>query len=399
MPGDLISVEETRRRILDAVRPLPAEQVAAADALARVLAVDVVADRDLPPFDSSAMDGFALRAGAAGELEVVGESRAGTPYEGTVEPGQAVRISTGAVVPTGADAVVPIEQAEDNGDRVAVPATEAGRHIRRAGEDMRAGALVIPAGSELRGPELGVLAALGRVDAACARRPGLALVATGDELVPPGQPLGPGQIHDSNAASVAAQARLAGADVTGRLATGDTREATVGTLRDALGAAEVVCISGGVSVGPHDHVRPALAELGVEQRIWGVRLKPGKPFFFGVRDGDAGRSYVFGLPGNPVSALVTFHLFVRPALRALQGADPAATRSSAVLDGPIAANADRDQAVRCRLRMADDGWHAEPTGPQGSHVLSSMIGAGALAIVPAGEGDLAPGERVSVELL
>jgi molybdopterin molybdotransferase len=142
-------------------------------------------------------------------------------------------------------------------------------------------------------------------------------------------------------------------------------------------------------------VKPALLELGFEQLIWGVSLKPGKPFWFGVR----GDQYAFGLPGNPVSAMVTFQLFARPALRALQGADPGAARSTALLDGPIAANSDRDQAVRCRLRMADDGWHAEPTGPQGSHVMSSMLGASALAIVPAGERDLAPGERVVIELV
>jgi molybdopterin molybdotransferase len=160
-----------------------------------------------------------------------------------------------------------------------------------------------------------------------------------------------------------------------------------------------VCVSGGVSVGPHDHVRPALAELGVEQELWGVRLKPGKPFWFGARDEGYERTLVFGLPGNPVSAIVTFQLFVVPALRALQGADPAASRSTAVLDAPIARERERDQAVRCRLRLAEDGWHAEPTGPQGSHVLSSMIGAGALAVVPAGDGEITPGERVVVELL
>jgi molybdopterin molybdotransferase len=163
----------------------------------------------------------------------------------------------------------------------------------------------------------------------------------------------------------------------------------------AADASDVICITGGVSVGPHDHVKPALAELGFDELLWGVKLKPGKPFWFGVR----GDQYAFGLPGNPVSAMVTFALFARPALRALQGADPSATRSLARLDGPIEANADRDQAVRCLLRMADDGWHAEPTGPQGSHVMSSMLGAGALAIVPAGDRDLGPGEQVVIELL
>jgi molybdopterin molybdotransferase len=223
----------------------------------------------------------------------------------------------------------------------------------------------------------------------------VAVVATGDELVPVGQPLGPGQIHDSNATTIAALATRAGAVAAGREGAGDERAGTVAALARALDAADVVCISGGVSVGPHDHVKPALAELGVEQVLWGVRLKPGKPFWFGARDG----KLVFGLPGNPVSAMVTFLLFARPALLALQGTDPSATRSQAVLDAPISPSPDRAQAVRCRLRMADDGWHAEPTGPQGSHVLSSMVGAGALAIVPAGDRQIVAGERVVIEVL
>jgi molybdopterin molybdotransferase len=401
MPRDLISVDDARSRVLAAVRGLPAEAVAAGDAAGRVLAEDVLAQLELPPFDSSAMDGFALVAGPAGELRVVGESRAGTPYDGQVDPGLAVRISTGAVIPGGADAVVPVERVEERADTVLVPDVPEGANVRRAGDDVRPGEMVIPAGSELGPAELGMLAALGQVEARCARRPRLAVLATGDELVPPGQPLGPGQIHDSNAVAIGALARRAGAEPVGRFKAGDTHAATVAALEEALAAADVLCISGGVSVGPHDHVRPALQEIGFEQLLWGVRLKPGKPFWFGVRDaaGADARQYAFGLPGNPVSALVTFQLFARSALRALQGANPAAMRSTAVLDGPIGANSDRDQAVRCRLRMADDGWHADPTGAQGSHVLSSMIGAGALAIVPAGERDLAPGERVLIEVL
>jgi molybdopterin molybdotransferase len=397
--ADLISVDETRARVLAATRPLAAEPVAATDALGRVLAEDVVAGIDLPPFDSSAMDGFALVAGPGGELPVVGESRAGKPFAGSVAPGQAVRISTGAEIPAGADAVVPIERVEDLGDRVRAPETRPGANVRRAGDDVRAGQTVLRAGTRVGPAELGMLAAMGVTSAACARRPRVAIVATGDELRPPGEPLGPGQIHDSNAVTLGAMAGLAGAHVVARLGAGDDRVATLDALRAAIGAADAVCVSGGVSVGPHDHVRPALAELGVEQVLWGVRLKPGKPFWFGAREHDAERALVFGLPGNPVSAIVTFQLFVAPALRALQGADPGASRSTAVLDAPIARDPQRDQAVRCRLRLADDGWHAEPTGPQGSHVLSSMLGAGALAVVLAGEGEIGAGERVAVELL
>lgn len=395
---DLVSVEEARDRILAAVRPLSAEQVAATAALGRVLAEDVAAGFDLPPFRASAMDGFALVAGPAAELPVVGESRAGRPFGETVRPGEAVRISTGAVVPEGANAVVPVERVEELRDHVRVPETRPDANVREAGEDVRAGQVVLRAGTAIGAAEAGMLAALGRGSIACAQKPRVAILATGDELRPVSEELGPGQIHDSNAITIAAQATLAGAQVISASVVRDERADTRDALSRELSAADVLCVSGGVSVGPHDHVRPALAELGVDQRIWGVRLKPGKPFWFGVREGGE-RRLVFGLPGNPVSAMVTFQLFVRPALRALQGADPAATRSTAVLDGPVRLSADREQAVRCRLRVADDGFHVEPTGPQGSHVLSSMLGAGALALVPAGEGALPAGERVRIEVL
>jgi molybdopterin molybdotransferase len=407
--GDLISVDEARARVLATVRQLPAERVPAAEALGRVLAADVVSEFALPPFDSSAMDGFALVAGPPAELPVIGESRAGQPFRGHLERGETVRISTGAVIPAGADAVVPIERVEvlgDDGDdpavlppRIKVTEVRRGANVRRAGDDVRAGELVIPIGSDLGPAELGMLAALGQVDAVCARRPRVAIGATGDELRPVGEDLGPGQIHDSNAVAIAALAATAGAIVTKTAWIADTEQETTAALERLAEDADVVCISGGVSVGPHDHVRPALLELGFDQRIWGVRLKPGKPVWFGVRDRGGERQYAFGLPGNPVSAMVTFQLFARPALRKLQGADAPVKRSTAILDGLIEANPDRDQAVRCRLRIADDGWHAQPTGPQGSHVMSSMLGADALAVVPAGGRDLAPGERVAIELL
>ena len=397
MPGPLVTIEEARARVLATVRPLAAEDVPAALALGRVLAEEVVSDLELPPFDSSAMDGYAVVAGPGGELPVVGESQAGRPFNGTLQAGQAVRISTGAVVPEGADGVVPIERVEllGDGERIRIGAVEPGAHIRGAGDDVHRGDVVLRAGTDVGPAEVGMLAALGRVEALCAERPRVAVVTTGDELVLPGEPLHPGQIHDSNAAALGALAIRAGGELASSSRAGDDLAATVRAFRHALDSADVLCISGGVSVGPHDHVKPALAELGFEELIWGVSLKPGKPFWFGVRD----NQYAFGLPGNPVSAMVTFQLFVRPALRALQGGYPGSARSTAVLDGPVGANPDRDQAVRCRLRIADDGWHAEPTGPQGSHVMSSMLGAGALALVPAGERDLAAGERVVIELL
>jgi len=188
---------------------------------------------------------------------------------------------------------------------------------------------------------------------------------------------------------------LAGAELVARERVPDDRDATRAALARALAEADVVCVSGGVSVGPHDHVKPALHSLGVQQRFWGVRLKPGKPTWFGASD----RTLVFGLPGNPVSAMVTFQLFARPALRALAGADPEALRSTAVLDAPADRVPGRLHAVRCALHAEDDGWHARPTGEQGSHQLSSMVGAHALALVPEGTGEVTAGERLEIELL
>ncbi|MEA2421926.1 MAG: molybdopterin molybdotransferase [Thermoleophilaceae bacterium] len=394
--ADLISIAEARERVLAATRPLPPERVPLDSALGRVLAEDARAEGDLPPFASSAMDGYAVVAGPAGDLPVVGESRAGSPAEQPLRPGQAMRISTGAAVPRGADAVVPVERGELEDGRVRVPATEQGAHIRHAGEDARAGTVVLGAGERLDPAGVAVLAALGHAQVNCGGVPRVTVLVTGDELVEPGNPLGPGQIRDSNAYGLAAQATRAGARVVSRRIVRDDRDATEAAFAAALDEAEVVIGSGGVSVGPHDHVKPALAALGVEEVFWGVRLKPGKPTWFGTRGG----KLVFGLPGNPVSAMITFHLFARPALLALSGADPAAaTRARAVLDVAVPRNPGREQVIRCRLEARDDGWHVAPTKEQGSHVLTSMLGAAAYALVPPGEGEIGPGERVDIELV
>jgi molybdopterin molybdotransferase len=397
--SELISIDEARGRVLDAVRPLAAEDVPLGDALGRVLAEDVRSPIDVPPFDSSAMDGYAVVAGPEAELEVVGESRAGRPAEQRVRPGAAIRISTGGALPEGATAVVPVERSEavaaEAGERVRVGASSPGDNLRRAGEDVRAGSVVLAAGTPLGPAELGVAASVGRGSLRCSRRPRAAVLVTGDELTEPGRPLGPGGIYSSNGWALAAQAERAGALVVARATVPDRADETREALAGALGSADVVIVSGGVSVGPHDHVKPALAELGVEERFWGVRLRPGKPTWFGT----VGETLVFGLPGNPVSAMVGFHLFVRPALAAMQGADPAATRSLATLDEPIARHPNREQAVRVRLEAAGDGWHAGATGPQGSHMLTSMLGAAALARIAPGEGEVPAGARVEVELL
>jgi molybdopterin molybdotransferase len=393
--ADLRPISEARELVLAAVQVLSAEEVPLAEALGRVLAEDVRSPLDVPPFDSSAMDGFAVVANGAADLRVIGEARAGHPAAERVEPGTAVRISTGAAVPDGADAVVPVERTEPLDGGVRVPETEPGANIRRAGEDVRRDDVVLKAGTELGAAEVGVLASLGRARVKCAARPRVALLVTGDELTEPGEELADGRIYSSNSYALAAQVEAAGARLALRETIPDDAEATRAALERALAGVDVVCVSGGVSVGPHDHVKGALGELGVEERFWGVRLKPGKPTWFGVR----GDTLAFGLPGNPVSAMVTFHLFARPALRAMQGAAEPRARAGALLDEPVALSPTREQAVRVRLRADADGWHATTTGPQGSHVLTSMLGASGLALIPTGEGELAAGERVEVELL
>ncbi|WP_272476525.1 molybdopterin molybdotransferase MoeA [Baekduia alba] len=389
----LPSIDEARATLLAVVRPLEPTNVAVNDALGLVLAEDVSAAHDVPAFANSAMDGFAVRAGQAGQrLRISGESRAGAPYDQTIVDGEAVRISTGAALPAGADGVLQIELVELDGDE-AVTLTEAvepGRNVRDPGTDLRAGAVVLRAGTRIGPAELGVAIGAGRQGVLAAPRPRVAIVTTGDELVEAGAPLQPGQIHDSNGPTLAGLAARAGAEVVGRGHAVDDPEATRAVIAEALDVADVLVLAGGVSVGPHDHVKPALTDLGVEELLWRVALRPGKPTWLGHR----GDQLVFGLPGNPVSAYVTFLLFARPALNALQGADATVPRTRATLAVAVPRHPDRDECVRVRRRA--DG-SVEPTGPQGSHVLSSLLGAEALAIVPRGEGDLPAGSDVTLE--
>jgi molybdopterin molybdotransferase len=407
MASALIELDEARRTVLGCVQALASEPVALADALGRVLAEDVRSERAVPGFDNSAMDGFALRcldvrdasAERPIELSVVGESRAGSPASRPLASGEAIAISTGAAMPAGADAVVPVEQTRRENGRVEIlTAPDSQANVRFAGDDVRAGELVLGAGTTLGAAELGVLASLGRAQAICGRRPRLAVITTGDELIEPGRPLAAGAIYNSNAYSVGALAEQSGAELLAGPSggsVGDDADATREAIAAALERAHVLVLCGGVSVGEHDHVRRALAELGVEERFWGVALKPGKPTLFATR----GQTLVFGLPGNPVSAIVTFCLFVAPAARALSGAADPRRRTVATLRSDCEKAPGRAHAVRCRLLLGPHGWEAEPTGAQGSHVLTSMLGADALAILPAGSAGVAAGTRVEVELL
>jgi molybdopterin molybdotransferase len=368
---------------------LPAETRPIDEALGLVLAEQVIASGDVPSCANSAMDGFAVQAGEAGRtLTVIGESRAGQPADVAVGAGEAIRISTGAVMPEGADAVAPIELADDQGESVRLlEEFESGRNVRLAGEDLRAGDAVLAPGRVLGPAGLGIAVAAGRAELQCVRRARVAVVATGDELREPGAELAPGELHNSNLTTLQALVRAGGGEVVLASHVGDDADATARCLAAALEQADVVVCSGGVSVGPHDHVKGALTELGVEQHFWRVALRPGRPTWFGSH----GAKLVFGLPGNPVSAMVTFLLFVAPALRAIEGR-PQQPTTSVKLGEPIARHSGRDECVRVRL----EGGEAFATGPQGSHILSSMTLADALAVSPRGEGSLAAGSQIEL---
>jgi molybdopterin molybdotransferase len=300
-------------------------------------------------------------------------------------------IATGGVVPAGADAVIPIEYVVDNDNDIEVQrAAESGDHVRPQGGDIRAGEVVAEAGTTLTPARLGALAAAGVAEVLCARRPRAAVVPTGTELRRPGEALGPGQIYESNGLILAAQLKAAGAEAFVDAAVGDDEEAHRLALGRSL-EADLVVTSGGVSVGPHDLVRRVEAELGVEEVFWRVAVKPGKPIAFGVREG----TLVFGLPGNPVSALVGFELFVAPAVRALLGVpDPLPLFERGRLAGARRRNAERDELLRARLRRSEDGAVLEPLSGQESHMIARAADADALVFVPRGEGELADGSPV-----
>jgi molybdopterin molybdotransferase len=395
--ADLLSIARARSRVLEAVRALGHERVAVPDALGLVLADDVTAAGDTPPFPCSAMDGYAIEAGPAErELQVAGESRAGAPATIAVAPGLAIRISTGAAIPVGASAVIRQEDVEARDGRVLTRCTtQAGDNIRRPGEDMRAGTRVLAAGTRLGPAALGAAVAAGVGELTVSRRPRVAVLCTGDELREPGARLGPGQIHNSNGAMLVALARQAGAVAGDSERLPDERAATEAGLAKALDGCDVVLVSGGVSVGPHDHVKPALARLRVQERFWRVALQPGKPTWFGTREA----KLVFGLPGNPVSAYVTFTLFAAPALAALQGAPDDDGGRHAALAVAVRRNRDREQALRVRLQEHEGELWATPNGPQASHVITSLVGADALALIARGEGELAAGTSVPVVTL
>jgi molybdopterin molybdotransferase len=393
---ELVSIDEAQRSILERAKPLEAERVPIERAAGRVLAEPAAATVDLPPFPSSAMDGYAVRAADTREapvtLAVVGEAAAGRPAEGELGAGEAVAISTGGVVPVGADAVVPVELVELDSGRVRLSEPVApAANVRDRGGDTRAGETVLEAGVVLGAAQVAALAAAGVSEVRCTKRPRVGILVTGSELRRAGEELGAGEIYESNALLLAAALGAAGAVPAELGVVGDDRDELERALERALLGFDMLVTSGGASVGPHDLVRAVQAELRVEEVFWGVAIKPGKPVAFGVRRDHL----VFNLPGNPVSVLVTFEVLVRPAVNALLGLpDPLPRYERGVLAAPIRRNARRHEFVRARRRRDGDVWMLDPLPGQESHMIARAARADALVSVEAGEGEVAAADAV-----
>lgn len=388
----LLGVDEARARMLAEITPLPPEDVPLAQSLGRVLAEDVRAVRDQPPFAASAMDGWAVRAAdCPGALRIVGESAAGHGYEAELRAGEAVRIFTGAAVPKGADAIVIQEDAVRDGDFVRVPEASGGHHVRPAGGDFRAGQVLVAAGVRIDPWRLSLAASAGRAEVAMARRPRVALLSTGEEIVEAPRQPGSYQIYDSGAPALAAMAAGWGAEVTRAKPVRDELEAVIAALKDAQG--DLVVTVGGASVGDHDLVRTAAEALGLSYRVQSVAVRPGKPTFFGVL-GDGRR--LLGLPGNPASAFVCAEMFLRPILSAYQGAptEPATITAKLALDLP--ANGPREHWMRAKLAFEAGEVMVRPYRDQDSSLVSVFAASDALLRRMAGAPPVSAGQVVEV---
>jgi molybdopterin molybdotransferase len=400
MPGAMLQVEEAQARVMAEVVAGPAESVALDDALGRVLREDVIATHDLPGADNSAMDGYAVRAddiaNAPIALPVIADIRAGHPTQLHLEPGSAMRIMTGAFVPEGADAVVQVELTDGGVERVTIQKSVArGASIRRRGEDMHAGDVVLRGGVRIGPAEIAILASAGKRNVLVGRRPTVAILSTGDELVEVGDTPSPGKIVNTNGSLLAALVRETGAIARTLGIVRDTREATIAAFEAAI-ESDFVISSGGVSVGAFDFVKDALDSLGAETKFWRVAMKPGKPVVVSrLRE-----RLVFGLPGNPVSCFVSFHLFVAPALRKAMGLEThvSAPTVRARLTHVVKGAAERRVYARVQVTSRDGVLFATPLTSQSSGALTSMLTANGLAVIaPDARGEA--GAEVDVVLL
>lgn len=391
-----ISFEDARNAILNHVGPLGSESVSIHEATGRVLAEEVEAPSDMPSVDNSAMDGFAVRSeDCRGPvvLRIAGYRPAGFPGDSPAPPESAVRIMTGAPLPGGFDAVVPIEDAREEPGIVRIPGpVKAGQHVRFRGEDIKAGDRVLQAGRILRPPEVSLLASFGRVRVPVYRKPEIAILATGDELVEPGESIRPGDVVNSNSCSLASAVREAAAEP---VILGIARD-TLPELRERFSeglSRDVLLTSAGVSVGDRDLVREALSGLGVREVFWKVRIRPGRPFAFGLYR----NLPVFSLPGNPVSALITFEMLVRPALRAMLG-DPTPVKPllHGVLAEPIRKKAGRTQFLRVRTELRNGTYRIRSAGDQHTGILRTLVHGSGIAILPEDRSEFRTGDTVEL---
>ncbi|MEX0832258.1 MAG: gephyrin-like molybdotransferase Glp [Actinomycetota bacterium] len=399
--SSMISVQDARNGVMSKIQTLQAIELPLQEAHGCILAEDVIAEADIPPFASSAMDGFAVRSSDATAatpespvgLHVVGKAMIGQRPDATVGRGEAVRIATGAPIPAGADSVVPIEDCREEGDRVQIlRGVPMGKHIRPAAEDIRAGDVLVAGGRRLSAPELGLLAAAGHMRASVHPRPRVVVFSTGDELVEPGKTLEFGKIHDSNMYTLFGQVKEAGA----MPYSGGTIQDDVDELKEAvlshLSQADVFISSGGVSVGERDVVKAAFFRRG-DIDFYRVAMQPGMPQGFGLIEG---KPY-FGLPGNPVSVFVSFEVFIRPALLKMMGrTELERPKVTATLEGPISGPKEKTVFARVTVEPSGSGWSAAPTGGRGSNLLATVARANGLAIIPGGVERLDAGDEVQV---
>ncbi len=406
----MLSVDEAKRIVLDHATPMTTERVAITDALGRVLAEDIVSKREHPPWNNSAMDGYAVRwqdiematPDTPASLTIIDEVAAGGMSGKSLGAAEAVAIMTGAPVPAGADTVVRVEDTTREGDQVAIlKAPEKGANIRLRGEDIQAGQRVIEAGRRVRPAELGMLATAGQVWCQIHQRPRVSILATGDELAEPGDDLGPEKIVNSNAFSISGLVRESGAQAVMLQTARDNREALTEKIVEAS-AADIAIVVGGVSVGKYDYVKEVLQALGCDMHFWRVKMRPGHPVAFGTLAGGSGRrpTLLFGLPGNPVSCMVAFYQFVYPVLRKMSGLlHHELPLVEAELIEPVRQRPGRRHFARALTTFEAGGYKTRLSGPMGSGILTSMVQANSLMVLSEDKGEFQAGERVLVQLL